>query len=91
VIFSATVDYQTDRQTIDDNVTPVSGNVDLDVLIDKTGKLRVRLFGRTNDQYTEMLSGIANNAGSGGMGLVYQEDFNNFGELWDKMFKRKKK
>jgi hypothetical protein len=91
VVFSATLDYQTNRQTIDDNITPVSGNVDLDVLIDKTGKLRVRLFGRTNDQYTEMLSGIANNAGSGGMGLVYQEDFNDFGELWDKMFRRKKK
>jgi hypothetical protein len=38
-----------------------------------------------------MLSGIANNAGSGGVGVVYQEDFNNFGELWERMFGRKKK
>jgi hypothetical protein len=91
LLFSATLDYESTRQTVNAVSTPVSGNVDLEVVVDKSGKLRVRLFGRTNDQYSEMLSGIANNAGSGGLGVVYQEDFNNFGELWNNLFGKKKK
>ena len=91
VVFSATLDYQANRQTIDAVSAPVMGNVDLNVLMDRDGRFRIRLFGRTNDQYAEMLSGIANNAGSGGLGIVYQEDFNNFGELWEKMFKKRNK
>ncbi|GHT68894.1 DUF490 domain-containing protein [Bacteroidia bacterium] len=91
VVFSTTLDYQADRKTIDATNSTVLGNVDLEVLVDKSGKFRIRVFGRTNDQYSEMMSGVANNAGSGGMGIVYQEEFNSFGELWDNMFRRKKK
>jgi hypothetical protein len=91
LVFSATLDYNSTRQSMDAASTPVSASTDLEVLMDRSGRFRIRLFGRTNDQYSEMLSGIANNAGSGGVGVVYQEDFNNFGELWERMFGRKKK
>ncbi|GHT11277.1 hypothetical protein AGMMS4956_04050 [Bacteroidia bacterium] len=91
VIFSTNLASQSNRKTADATNSNFVGNVDFEVLVDKSGKFRIRIFGRTNDQYSEMMSGVANNVGSGGMGVVYQEEFNSFSELWNSMFKRKKK
>jgi hypothetical protein len=63
------------------------GDVDVEVLLDKNGKLRVKAFSHSNDQYTEMVTG----ANRYGVGVVYQEEFNSFSELWDAMFRRNKK
>ncbi len=65
----------------------VVGNVEVEYLFNEEGTLRGKIFNRENDiQY------IGENEGyKQGAGLSYSVDFDNFGELMDKVFKSKKK
>ncbi|MDR0418711.1 MAG: translocation/assembly module TamB, partial [Prevotellaceae bacterium] len=88
VIFSGNVEYQSTRSQLSSNNSDWIGDVDVEVLLDKSGKLRLKAFSHANDQYTEMAVGVTNKYG---VGVVYQEDFNSFSDLWNAIFKRKKK
>jgi hypothetical protein len=70
--------------------TPIAGDFSIDVKIVPSGKLRLKAFARSND---DILYGGANqDEYTTGAGVMYREDFNNLGELWNRyknMFKRK--
>lgn len=75
------------RLSIDGNVgvtnnpyaaSNIIGDVNIDYKITSNGKLRVRAYNQSNDNYTQL-----NNAPfTQGLGLFYREDFDNFGELF---------
>jgi hypothetical protein len=65
----------------------LSGDIQVEVKLDPKGKIRARIFSRSADQYSNYLEGIQRN----GFGVVYQEEFNSFKELFEKLFMRNKK
>lgn len=65
----------------------LSGDIQVEVKLDPQGKIRARLFSRSADQYSNYLEGIQRN----GFGVVYQEEFNSFKELFERLFMRNKK
>lgn len=60
----------------------VSGDIDLEVRLDKTGNVKLKAFSHSKDQFTDDL-GTARH----GLGIFYQKDFNSFKDL----FRRKTK
>lgn len=68
----------------------IVGDFNVDVKLNKSGKLRAKVYNETNDKRIYEESPYTQ-----GIGLFYREEFNNFGELFDKIyrgiFKRKKK
>ena len=60
------------------NSNPIAGDFSIDVKLNKTGKLRFKAFGRSND---EMLTATTETQYTTGAGIVYREEFNNFYDL----------
>jgi len=56
----------------------IVGDVDVDYKITNNGKLRITAFNHSNEDQLVPLS----SAYTQGVGLVYKEEFNTFGELW---------
>ncbi|MDR3297000.1 MAG: translocation/assembly module TamB domain-containing protein, partial [Prevotellaceae bacterium] len=83
ILFSVSVEQQSNRKLVNPNSSNVVGDVDVEFLLDKSGKLRLRAFSHSNDQYTEMVAG----SNRFGVGVVYQEDFDSFADLWKAMLK----
>ena len=88
-----------ERVTINSNVdmanqntsTPIAGDFSIDVKIVPSGKLRAKAFARSNNDI--LYGGSGQSDYTTGAGLMYREDFNNFGELWERyrrIFRRKK-
>lgn len=86
ISLSANLEHQAQRKQLNPNGSEYLSDVDLEVTLDKSGKVRVKMFSHTNDQYTEMVAG--NNRY--GVGVFYQEDFDNFTDLWKAIFSRRK-
>ncbi|MGL5960190.1 MAG: hypothetical protein ACRCY6_05525 [Bacteroidales bacterium] len=84
VLLSGSFEYQSQRRQLNPNSSEYFGDVDVEVLLDKSGKLRLKAFSHGNDQYTEMVTGV----NRFGVGLVYQEDFDTFSDLWTSVIKR---
>ncbi|WP_299600561.1 translocation/assembly module TamB domain-containing protein [uncultured Aquimarina sp.] len=64
----------------------VTGDVEVEYLFNEEGTLKGKIFNRQNEiQYIGETQGYKQ-----GLGLSYSVDFNNFGELIDKVFKSKK-
>ncbi|MDR0415049.1 MAG: translocation/assembly module TamB [Prevotellaceae bacterium] len=87
VVLSASVERQAQRKQLNPNNSDILGDVDLEVMLDKSGRLRLKVFSHTNDQYTEMMAGSYRY----GAGVFYQEDFDNFTDLWRALFRKKSK
>lgn len=67
------------------NTSNIAGDFQVDVKLNRTGKLRVKAYAKSNeDIYTEAES-------SQGVGIFYKEEFNTFAELWQKLFGSKAK
>lgn len=64
----------------------VIGNIDVEIKIDKNGRLRMNLFSHAPDQYTNYLD----NTQRSGAGIVYQQEFNTFKDLFKKKTKEQK-
>ncbi|CAM3621619.1 hypothetical protein FSS13T_18110 [Flavobacterium saliperosum S13] len=63
----------------------IVGNVELQMLLNKEGSLKARVFNREND-----INYIGEGIGyTQGVGLSYQVDFDNVRELWRKVFSKK--
>ncbi|MBN2212792.1 MAG: translocation/assembly module TamB [Bacteroidales bacterium] len=60
----------------------IVGDVDIDYKITKSGKLRVKAFNHSNEDQIYLLSPYTQ-----GVGLVYKEEFNTFGELFRRYWK----
>jgi len=67
------------------NTSEVVGNVDMEIKMNKSGKLRLNLFSHAADRYSNYLDQTQRN----GAGIVYQEEFDTFKELCDKIFRKK--
>jgi len=70
------------RDYVTTNNTDIVGNINVEVKLDKNGRIRLNLFSRSADQYSNYLDQTQRN----GAGIVYQEEFNTFSELWRKIF-----
>ncbi|WP_226294046.1 translocation/assembly module TamB domain-containing protein [Aquimarina algicola] len=69
------------------NESSVVGDVEIEYLFNEDGSLRGKVFNRENDiQFV----GAGNQVYEQGAGLSYSVDFDNFNELWTKIFKGKK-
>ena len=67
----------------------VSGNIDIEVKITDNGNFRIKAFSHSADQYSNYKD--LNYTQRNGAGIIYQEEFNTFRELFNRMFGRKKK
>lgn len=67
------------------NSNSLAGDLQVEVKLDSKGKIRARVFSRSADRYSNYLEGIQRN----GFGVVYQEEFNSFRELFDRLFSKK--
>ncbi|WP_234418165.1 translocation/assembly module TamB domain-containing protein [Aquimarina aquimarini] len=69
------------------NESNVVGDVEVEYLFNEDGTLRGKIFNREN---TIQYIGSGNQGYEQGVGLSYSVDFDNFNELWTKIFKNKK-
>lgn len=69
------------------NQSPIVGNVEIEYLFNEDGSLRGKVFNREND--IQFIGGESQGY-TQGIGLSYSVDFDNFNELWNKIFKAKK-
>jgi len=67
--------------------TDIVGNIDVGIKINKTGQWKVNVFSHAADVYSNYLDQSQRN----GAGVTYQEEFSTFRELWNKIFRRKRK
>lgn len=58
------------------------GDVEVEVKIDRTGRLRLSAFSHSTDEYSNFLDQAQRN----GIGMNFQEDFDTFRELFRKIF-----
>lgn len=69
------------------NKSDVVGDIDVEIKLDKQGRIRLTLFSHSADEYSNYLDQTQRN----GAGLVYQEEFDTFKELYRKIFWSKKR
>ncbi len=60
------------------NSSSIAGDFNIDIKLNKSGKLRFKAFARSND---EIISTTTEQTYTTGAGIVYREDFNNFKDL----------
>ena len=65
----------------------VVGDIDVEVKLDEKGRFRAKAFSHSADQYSNYLD----NSQRSGIGLVYQEEFSSFRELFNRFFLSKKR
>ncbi|MDR2802455.1 MAG: translocation/assembly module TamB domain-containing protein [Prevotellaceae bacterium] len=81
-----------DRIVINGNVgsgnesQTIANDFDLGIRLDSKNKLQFRAFTRSVDRYTDNVD----NSQRYGLGIMYQEEFNNFSELFERFFGKKK-
>ena len=75
------------RQYMSSSQSDIVGDLDIEIKLNRQGQLRLTLFSHSADQYSNYLDQSQRN----GAGIVYQEDFNSFKDLWRKLFHFKKK
>ncbi|MGE0078847.1 MAG: translocation/assembly module TamB domain-containing protein [Bacteroidales bacterium] len=79
-----------DRVSINGNVdvgskntnNPIAGDFNIDVKLNKSGKLRLKAFARSND---DLVQTTQESNYTTGAGILYREDFNNFKDLWSRI------
>ncbi len=65
----------------------VVGDIDIEIKLEKQGKLRLNIFSHSADQYSNYLDDSQRQ----GIGIVYQDEFNTFRELFRKFFWSKRR
>ena len=68
------------------NNREVIGNVDVEIKLDRQGKLRLSLFSHAADKYSNYLD----DSQRSGVGLSYQHEFNSFKDIFRKRSKEEK-
>ena len=61
----------------------VTGDLDIDIKLDKPGTVRLNLFSHSADQYTSYLDNSQRN----GVGIAYQREFNSLKQFFRDLFK----
>ena len=67
--------------------TDMTGDLDIEVKLDRQGTLRLNLFSHSADQYTSYLDNLQRN----GAGLAYQREFDTFRQFFRSLFTSRKK
>lgn len=65
----------------------IVGDLDIEVKLNRAGSLRLTLFSHSADQYTNYLDDSQRN----GVGITYQQEFDNFIQFFKNMFTGRKK
>ena len=94
-MFDVAVSYQAfnNRLVINGNVgndetsSNWAGDFDAEIKVDRQGKLRVTLFTRSADSYSNYLD----NTQRSGLGVTYQDEFDTFGDFWRNIFMSRKR
>ncbi|HIZ85846.1 MAG TPA: translocation/assembly module TamB [Candidatus Coprenecus stercoravium] len=94
-MFDVAISYQAfnNRLIINGNVgnsetsSNWAGDFDAEIKVDKQGKLRVTLFTRSADSYSNYLD----NTQRSGFGITYQDEFDSFGDFWRNIFFSRKR
>ena len=84
VIVNGSVGNRQYSTTSDDNLV---GDIDVEIKMDKSGRLRAKLFSHSADDYTNYLD----NSQRSGAGISYQREFDNLFDFLKGMFKKKNK
>lgn len=82
VVVSGTVGNRQYSTTSSDNVV---GDLDIEVKLDKSGRIRAKLFSHSADDYTNYLD----NTQRSGIGVSYQREFDNLKDFFKGMFRKK--
>lgn len=64
-----------------------AGDFEAEIKVDRQGKLRITLFTRSADTYSNYLD----NTQRSGFGLTYQDEFDTFGDFWRNIFMSRKR
>lgn len=88
--FALSTQILDDRVSINGNVdvtsknnnNPIAGDFNIDVKLNKSGKLRLKAFARSNDELTQTTEESNYTTGAG---VLYREEFNNFNDLWNRI------
>ena len=94
-MFDVAVSYQAfnNRLIINGNVgnsetsSNWAGDFDAEIKVDKQGKLRITLFTRSADTYSNYLD----NTQRSGFGITYQDEFDSFADFWRNIFYTRKR
>ena len=82
VIVNGSVGNRQYSTTSDDNLV---GDIDVEIKMDKSGRLRAKLFSHSADDYTNYLD----NSQRSGAGISYQREFDNLWDFFKGIFKKK--
>ena len=82
VIVNGSVGNRQYSTTSDDNLV---GDIDVEIKMDKSGRLRAKLFSHSADDYTNYLD----NSQRSGAGISYQREFDNLFDFFKGIFKKK--
>ena len=77
---------QSKRKLVDPNASSFVYDFNVQYTLDKQGRWRLSVFSHANDQYVEM----AQSSNRFGMGMIYQEEFDDLADLWQTLFRRKR-
>ena len=68
-----------ETSAIDDNFTKnkIIGDLDVEYMLTESGKYRLKAYNHTVDRYSLRAAPFIQ-----GVGVVYKEEFNSWGELW---------
>lgn len=94
-MFDVAISYQAfnNRLIINGNVgnsqtsSNWAGNFEAEFKVDKRGKLRITLFTRSSDSYSNYLD----NTQRSGFGITFQDEFDTFGDFWRNLFYSRKR
>lgn len=94
-IFDVAISYQAfnNRLVINGNVgtrktsSNWAGDFEAELKVDKRGKLRITVFTRSSDSYSNYLDNTQRN----GFGVTFQDEFDTFGDFWRNLFYTKKR
>lgn len=79
VTINGNIGNNVSQTTTSPNSSSIVGDFDLNVKLNKTGKLQFKAFNHSNNNLIYETSPYTQ-----GIGLSYREDYNNFNELWNK-------
>jgi flavorubredoxin len=65
----------------------VVGDIDVEIKLDEKGRFRAKAFSHSADKFSNYLDNSQRN----GVGLVYQEEFSSFRDLFNSLIMSKKK
>lgn len=85
LIVSVGSEVDIDGQSSDREATPIIGNVNIEYLLTKNGKYRLKGFRK--NEYENIIDGQTIISG---IALIFTQEFNKFNELWNAMFKKEK-